>query len=603
MHKAPPGSLKSLLGILRPHRARFLRINLLYLLNALMNLLPAASVGVFVDVVISGRDATLFGVTFRAEAIGGTWSTGRVTAAYVCAMLVLILSANLIGVLMWRRMTHAIQDVLLEIKMDIRAHLNRLSMSYYQREQTGAVMERALGDVQRLEMLFKTWFFLFYNLLQFLIAPVIMLAHSRVLFLAVLLPTPLIVYSVWTIQRRLKPLYRELREKESDAAAMMQETVSGIREIKAYTLEERSNLMYEDVQRGVRDHNLDIMRVFSITHQVQYSTQDLAMVFIATSGALLLWGGYAGVTAGTITSYIALTGHFFNPIRTFVGMFETIQRGMVSWDRIREFMDEEEREHDTGPGLVLRREEVQGRVVFDDIWFGYDRERTVIQGVSLNVSPGERVGIVGSTGCGKSTLMSLLPRFHEPNRGRILLDGRDVRELNRRSLRAQIGIVFQDTFLFHGTILENLLFVNPNRNHTEIEAACEAAGILDRIRELPRGFDTRVGERGQMLSGGEKQRFSIARLILKDPAIVILDEATSALDSATERHVQAHFERLLRGRTSFVIAHRLTTVESCDRILVMDNGRVAECGAHEELLASGGLYARLRQGGGLPQSV
>ncbi|MEX2608034.1 MAG: ABC transporter ATP-binding protein [Kiritimatiellia bacterium] len=594
--KVPPGSLKSLLRTMRPHRARFMRINLLYLLNALMNLLPAASVGIFVDLVISERSASFFGFVIEAGPLLERHSRGQMIAGYVGFMVCLILIANLIGVLMWRRMTDAVQTVLLEIKMDIRAHLNRLSMSYFQRERTGAVMERALGDVQRLEMLFKTWFFLFYNLLQFLIAPLLMLAQSRVLFIAVLLPTPLIVYSVWTIQRKLKPLYRELREKESSAAAIMQESVSGIREIKAYTLEERSNSLYEDVQRGVRDQNLDIMHIFSVTHQVQYSTQDLALVCIATGGAMLLWGGHAGVTAGTITSYIALTGHFFNPIRTFVGMFETIQRGMVSWDRIREFLDEEDREHDYAGSIHLNRAGVTGAVRFENVTFAYDSERSVINGIDLEVAPGEKIGLVGATGCGKSTLMSLLPRFHEPTSGRILLDGRDITKINRRSLRGQIGIVFQDTFLFYGSILENLLFVSPDSSREEIETACEAAGILERIRELPQGFNTRVGERGQQLSGGEKQRFSIARLLLKDPAIVLLDEATSALDTATERHVQRHFETLLQGRTAFIIAHRLTTVQTCDRILVMDDGRITEMGSHRELLDLNGHYAELWHG-------
>ena len=591
-----PSSLGTLLRYIRPHRPRFVRINFLYLLNAIMNLIPAATVGVFVDIVVSEKSTSFFGVALEPAAFHERFSKSQLIGGYLIIMLVLILIANLIGVLMWRKMTAAVQQVLLELKMDIRSHLNRLGMRYFQREQTGAIMERALGDVQRLEMLFKTWFFLLYNLLQFLIAPILMLGQSWALFLAVLVPTPLIVYSVWTIQTRLKPMYRQLREKESSAASIMQETVTAIREIKAYTLEDRSNAQYHDIQRGVLDQNLDIMRIFSVTHQVQYSTQDIALVLIAVGGGLLILGGYAGVTAGTITSFIALTGHFFNPIRAFVGMFESIQRGLVSWDRIREFLEEDAQEHDHAGGLQLHRSEVRGRVRFDDVRFGYDSERQVIRGVSLELAPGEKIGIVGTTGCGKSTLMSLLLRFYEPTGGRILLDGRDIRDINRRSLRAQIGIVFQETFLFYGTIMENLLFINPDRSLEEIEAACDAAGILDRIRELPRGFDTMVGERGQQLSGGEKQRFSIARLLLKDPAIVILDEATSALDTATELHVQKHFERLMTNRTSFVIAHRLTTVKTCDRILVLKDGTVHELGTHDDLLARDGLYADLWKG-------
>ncbi len=602
MNRSPQKGLKSLLVYLRPHRARFFRINIFYLFNALLNLVPAATVGVFVDIVISERSTQFFGLTLDHHWFAEHFSKTQMIWSYLLFMLGLILIANLFGVIMWRRMTDAVQQVLIELKMDIRSHLNRLSMSYFQREQTGAIMERALGDVQRTEMLFKTWFFLFYNLLQFLIAPVLMIALSPTLFVAVLIPTPLIIYSVYTIQTRLKPLYRELREKESSAASIMQETVSGIREIKAYTMEDQSNAKYENVQQSVRDQNLDIMKVFSISHQVQYSTQDLALVFLSAGGAWLLLGGNEAITAGTITSFIALTGHFFNPIRTFVGIFETIQRGLVSWDRIREFLNEDAQEWDEPEGSILNLNQVKGQVSFQNVHFGYNHERKIIDGFSLEVAPGEKIGLVGTTGCGKSTLMSLLLRFYDPTDGTILLDGKSISEINRRSLRSQMGIVFQDTFLFYGTIRDNLLFVNPHKTISELEAACDAAGILQRIQELPQGFDTMVGERGQQLSGGERQRFSIARLLLKNPAIVILDEATSALDTATEIHVQESFDRLLANRTAFVIAHRLTTVKNCDRILVLDAGHIVEQGNHQELLKKNGTYASLWHQGTTPDS-
>lgn len=595
--KEKASGLKSLFIYLRPHRTRFFKINIFYLFNSIMNLIPAATVGVFVDIVISERDTRFFGLTLHHIWFTERYTKPQMIFSYLGFMLALILIANLFGVIMWRRMTDLVQQVLLELKMDIRAHLNRLSMSYYQREQTGAIMERALGDVQRTEMLFKTWFFLFYSLLQFFIAPVLMLAMSPALFLAVLIPTPLIIYSVYTIQTRLKPLYRELREKESSASSIMQETVSGIREIKAYTMEDHSNAKYQGVQQSVREQHVDIMKVFSISHQVQYSTQDLALVFISAGGAWMLMGGSSAISAGTITSFIALTGHFFNPIRAFVGMFETIQRGMVSWERIRDFLALETQEWDYNDGRVLNAEKIDGKVTFENVGFSYEQEREIIKDFSLNVQPGEKIGLVGTTGCGKSTLMSMLLRFYEPNHGRILIDDIPAREINRRSLRSQIGIVFQETFLFYGTIKENLLFVNPEKSFQELEAACAAAGILNRIRELPDGFDTMVGERGQQLSGGERQRFSIARVLLKDPAIVILDEATSALDTATELHVQENFERLLKNRTAFVIAHRLTTVKNCDRILVLDAGRIVEQGSHAELLTARGVYAGLWEQG------
>lgn len=432
--------LRSILAYVHPHRFTFLRINLFYLLNAFLNLIPAATVGLFVDVVISERDTRFFGWQINHLWFAEHFNKSQLIFGYLGIMLTLIVVANLFGVVMWRRMTEAVQQVLLELKMDIRTHLNRLSMSYYQREQTGAIMERALGDVNRTEMLFKTWFFLLYNLLQFLIAPVLMMAMSPTLFLAVLIPTPLIIYSLYTIKTRLKPLYRELREKESSAAAIMQETVSGIREIKAYTMEDQSNAKYEDVQKSVLNQNVDIMKIFSISHQVQYSTQDLALVFISAGGAWMLLGGNTAITAGTITSFIALTGHFFNPIRSFVGMFETIQRGMVSWERIMEFLDEEANEWDEPRGHHLDAAQVKGKVSFDHVSFGYAADRKIIDDITFTALPGEKIGLVGTTGCGKSTLMSLLLRFYEAGSGKILLDDQPVQEINRRSLRSQIGI-------------------------------------------------------------------------------------------------------------------------------------------------------------------
>ncbi|MGF1451518.1 MAG: ABC transporter ATP-binding protein, partial [Opitutales bacterium] len=414
MPNPKPNSYASLFRYMGKHRKRFIWINLLHLLNASLNLVPAATVGLFIDVVLTQEPTSVFGLSIEPEWFHARFTQAQMIAAYGIGMLALIVFANLVGVVMWRKMIESVQSILLDLKMDIRAHLNRLSLTYYQREQTGAIMEKSLGDVQRLEMFFRVFFHLSYSSLHLIIAPVLMLGQSWMLFFAVLIPTPLIAYSVWLIQHKLKPMYRQLREKESSAASLIQETVSGIREIKAYTMEDRSNAKYRDVSKSVYDQNIDIVRIFSISHQTQYSTHDIAIVLIAVIGGTLIVGGTGSVTPGIMTSFIALTGHFFNPIRSFVGFFETIQRGIVSWDRIREFLDEEALESDASEGVMLERSNVRGEVRFEHVGFSYHADQPILRDIDFTLPAGKNLGIVGTTGRGKTTRMSLLLRFFEP---------------------------------------------------------------------------------------------------------------------------------------------------------------------------------------------
>jgi ABC-type multidrug transport system fused ATPase/permease subunit len=305
--------------------------------------------------------------------------------------------------------------------------------------------------------------------------------------------------------------------------------------------------------------------------------------------------GVEGVTVGVIASFIALTNLLYGPLNALVSFFDTYQRGMASLERIIDFVNIVPDVLDPPHARVLSRGEVRGRVEYEAVAFSYEPGIPILEHIDFTVQPGAKVAIVGPSGSGKSTLLSLLLRFYDVDRGAIRVDGNDVREIAQDSLRRHIGIVFQDTFLFYGSVRDNLRYVNPDKTEEDMREACRIANIHDTIMALPEGFDTMVGERGVKLSGGQKQRLAIARAFLKDPAIVILDEATSAVDTVTESMIQESTDRMLRDRTAFIIAHRLSTIQRCDTVIVLADRTIAETGTHQELLARGGIYRDLHE--------
>jgi ATP-binding cassette, subfamily B, bacterial len=485
--------------------------------------------------------------------------------------------------------------VMFDIKITIHDHINKLSLSYFNSERVGAVMTKAVGDVHNLSGFLRGGFNITYSLMQFIMAPFLMIALSPPLFIAILLPLPLMIYAFYAIRMKLKPMYRQQRENQALINAQIQEVVSGIKEIKAFNMEGRSHEMYRDVNMRSYELQNRIMRVFSFNHQLQYGAKDLSVVLIAILGGIFISVGWGNVTIGTITSFIALSHFFYSPINMFLSFYDTVQRGLVSLERIIDFLNTVPDVKDRKNAKVLKSKHMKGAVSYDMVNFSYTPGNRVLHDVQFDINPGEKTAIVGPSGSGKSTLLSLLPRFYDVDDGSVRLDGIDVRDMVQTSLRQQIGIVFQETFLFYGTIRENLLYVNRNKTEKELIEACKAANIYDTIRELPDKLDTVVGERGVRLSGGQKQRIAIARVFIKDPAIVILDEATSAVDTVTEQLIQESVDRMLEERTAFIIAHRLSTIKQCDRIVVLDRGMVVEIGKHHELLEKRGIYFQLHE--------
>ncbi len=584
--------LRRAFTFVRPYRRQLIAVYLFYFLNSVLNLIPAASLAWYVDGVVRGSSFSFFGRAFdlapylpdvRARLLG--------SAAYLAALFALIMIANAIGVHMWRLGTRVCQRIMLDVKHRVNEHLHELPVSYFDAERTGAIMTRAVGDTDQMEQMLRDSYVLLYASTHLVTVPLIMIGMSPALFLATLLPIPVVFAAVQRVRKHLRPIYHDMREQQSVIGATIQENIAGIREIKAFEREPTARRAYLRTNLAQVRLVHKAMRVFSLNHQILYGTRDVAMLLIGVGGGAMVILGWGNVTLGTVLAFIPLMGRFFDPIHQLVGFYDTIQRGLAASQRVFEFLDlpPEVRE---SPGAKAVRFE-RGEVRFEHVTFGYKPDRPVLHDISFTAPAGSKIAIVGSTGSGKTTLVSLLPRFYEPQQGRILIDGEPIRDVRLESLRQAIGIVFQETFLFHGTVAQNIAFARRQIDPVRIRDAARFASIDSFIESLPERYESQVGERGIKLSGGQRQRLSIARMILKDPRIVILDEATSSVDSETERAIQESFEKLMEGRTAFIIAHRLSTIRHADLILVLEEGRLVESGNHEQLLTRNGRYAEL----------
>lgn len=572
-------TLRRLLAYLKPYKKQALSLSLLAALSTFLGLIPAYLIKPFLDKVLISDDPAKQRLMFLALIVG-------------IQLLTYLVSSGLSVLMSWlsawlgNRISH-------DVRCQLYRHLQYLSLNFFDKRQMGTVISRVNQDTGQLQQ-FLVWGSqdLAINFLTLFGIGVMLFVLNWQLALLVLVPAPLIAVLSGKFWRRIRAIMHRFFSRWGRLNAVCVETLNGLRVTRAFAQEHReinrfSTQSDELARAGVQ---------FEWTWAFLFS----GITLLTTLGVLLVTfiGGrmviFTQMTPGTLMSFITYVGMFYGPIRFMSMLFNWCTRSLTAAERIFEVLDSEPDVVEAKDAVSLK--EIAGRVIFRDVHFGYERHRPVLKNISFDVAEGEMIGLVGHSGAGKSTTINLLCRFYDVTEGEILIDGVPIRKLKVADLRKQIGLVPQNTFLFSGTLAENISYANPDATKEEIIRAAKVANAHEFIRAKPDGYETLIGEGGKGLSGGEQQRLAIARAVLHNPRILILDEATSHVDVETEKQIQEATVRLIKGRTTFAIAHRLSTLKNANRLIVLKGGEIAEIGTHDELLAKEeGEFRRLVQ--------
>jgi ATP-binding cassette subfamily B protein len=482
------------------------------------------------------------------------------------------------------------QWVMHDLRRVLYSHIQRLSLSFHDRKRTGDLISRVTSDIDAVQSFISTVLLgILVNILTLAGMMLVMLYLNWAFTIIALLVAPALFFVVYHYTHRIKRASRAMRRQEGEVVNVLEEVLSSIRVVKAFAREDYEQKRFERESRESVERALE-------ARNFKAKLPPIVEIIVAAGTCLVLWYGARLVLAGALTSgellvFLLYLGKMYKPMRELSKMTDTISKAQVGWERIREVLENESQVRDLPGAKPAPR--FKGEIDFDKVSFAYDGGPPVITELSLHIEPGQLAALVGPTGAGKTTIVSLLPRFYEANSGQIKIDGTDIRQYKQASLREQISFVLQETLLFRATVAENIAYGKPSATHEEIVRAAKLANADEFIDRMADGYDTMVGERGVTLSGGQRQRITIARAIIRDSPILILDEPSAGLDAESEKLVFDALGNLMEGKTSIVIAHRLATVRRADVIFVVDQGRVVEQGTHEELLDRGGLYARL----------
>jgi ATP-binding cassette, subfamily B, bacterial len=564
--------MSRLLSLTRPYKWRVIWLMIVTSLGVLFQLAPPYITKLIVDDVIGKKDFSRFHLYIGAMILAG--------------FLHLVMRLVNIQLNAWIS-----AKVVADLRSKLHSVLQYLQLSFFNKREPGEIVGRVMHDTgELLQFLVEGIPFLFINTLSFFAIGAILLKLNWSLALLVFIPIPVLMFGGKWFWDKLTPLFHRQGSAIGHMHSMLTESILGLRVVKAFSQEKRRISQFDNLNTSLAGTYIGIQRTFGSFNEVMFWVMQLGVAMVWYFAVRKIVGD-VGLTLGDLLAFVGYIWLFYGPLQWFSVILNWMSHAFTSAERIFEIIDSVPESYDNPKAVKLPK--IKGAIEFRDVHFSYERGKEIIHGMSMKIEPGEVIGLVGKSGAGKSTVINLITRFFEPDSGELLIDGVPMRNLDLTQLRTNMGIVMQEPFLFNATIAENIAYGLEQANFDDIVAAAKAAYAHDFIVRKDDGYDTMVGESGAKLSGGEKQRIAIARAILHNPPILILDEATSSVDATTEQHIQEAIAKLIRGRTTIAIAHRLSTLRNADRLVVIDDGKIVECGSHDELMKKQGVYAKM----------